>query len=191
MPPAITEVVVNDELLGFHLEDGRFISIPIAFFPTLALATQNERDEFEINGSSVYWPELDVDIGVEGVLAGAREHHFYARKAVERAVRLGRLPKTGKEFKPSKYKTETDIYRATGMTKKAENEKLTISDHEKIAITARTASKSRRKSHPKEARALYYVYYKHNKIIEALRRKGKKAAAKNTRTLENTAVPTE
>src|SRR3970040_1777177 len=26
--PAITEGVVNDELLGFHLEDGRFISVP-------------------------------------------------------------------------------------------------------------------------------------------------------------------
>ena len=39
MPPAITDVVVNDELLGFHLEDGRFISVPVAFYPTLALAT--------------------------------------------------------------------------------------------------------------------------------------------------------
>jgi hypothetical protein len=47
-----------------------------------------------IEGSSVYWPELDADIGVEGMLAGAREHRHYARKAVERAVRLGRLPMT-------------------------------------------------------------------------------------------------
>lgn len=96
-PPTITEVVVNDELLGFHLEDGRFISVPINFYPTLALATAKERNKFEINGSSVYWPELDADIGVEGLLAGAREHHFYARKAVERAVRLKRLSKTALE----------------------------------------------------------------------------------------------
>jgi hypothetical protein len=99
-PPAITEVVVNNELLGFHLEDGRFISVPIAFYPTLALATPEERDKFEISGSSVYWPELDADIGVEGLLAGVREHHHYARKAVERAVRLGRLPKTALEKTP-------------------------------------------------------------------------------------------
>ncbi len=99
-PPAITNVVVNDELLGFHLEDGRFISVPIAFYPTLALATAEERGRFEINGSSVYWPELDADIGVGGLLAGAREHHRYARKAVERAVRLGRLPKTALENMP-------------------------------------------------------------------------------------------
>ena len=96
-PPAISEVLGNDELLGFHLEDGRFISVPIAFYPTLALATPEERKHFEISGSSVYWPELDADIGVEGLLAGAREHHFYARKAVERAVRLGRLPRTALE----------------------------------------------------------------------------------------------
>ena len=96
-PPAITQVVVNDELLGFHLEDGRFISVPLAFYPTLALATSEERARFEVSGSSVYWPELDADIGVEGLLAGAREHHHYARKAVERAVRLGRLPKTALE----------------------------------------------------------------------------------------------
>lgn len=100
IPPAITNVVVNDELLGFHLEDGRFISVPIAFYPTLALATPEERGRFEINGSSVYWPELDADIGVEGLLAGAREHHYYARKAVERAVRLGRLPKSALEQTP-------------------------------------------------------------------------------------------
>lgn len=99
-PPIITEVVVNDELLGFHLEDGRFISVPIAFYPTLALATTEERIRFEINGSSVYWPELDADIGVEGLLAGVREHHRYARKAVERAVRLGRLPRTALEETP-------------------------------------------------------------------------------------------
>jgi len=96
-PPGISEVMVNDELLGFHLEDGRFISVPIAFYPTLALATPEERNRFEITGSSVYWPDLDADIGVEGLLAGAREHHFYARRAVERAVRLGRLPKTALE----------------------------------------------------------------------------------------------
>src|ERR1017187_9875058 len=93
-PPLISKVLVNDEVLGLHLEDGWFISVPLSFYPTLALATPEERGRFEINGSSVYWPELDADIGVDGLLAGAKEHHHYARQAVERAVRLGRLPKT-------------------------------------------------------------------------------------------------
>ena len=97
IPPAITTVVVSDEQLGFHLEDGRFISVPLAFYPTLALATPEERGHFEVSGSSVFWPALDADIGVEGLLAGAQEHHHYARKAVERAVRLGRLPQSALE----------------------------------------------------------------------------------------------
>ena len=99
-PPTITEVILNDDLLGFQLEDGRLISVPLAFYPTLALATPEERARFEIHGSSVYWPELDADIGAEGLLAGAREHHYYARQAVERAVRLGRLPRTALESPP-------------------------------------------------------------------------------------------
>src|ERR1039458_9643432 len=99
-PPAITDVIVNDEQLGFHLEDGRFISVPVAFYPTLALVTAEERGRFEINGSSVYWPELDAEMVLDSLLAGAREHHHYARKAVERAVRLGRLPKTALEKIP-------------------------------------------------------------------------------------------
>jgi hypothetical protein len=72
----------------------------MAFYPTLALAAREERGHFEINGSSVYWPDLDADIGVEGLLAGSREHPHYARKAVERAVCLGRLPETVLEKKP-------------------------------------------------------------------------------------------
>jgi hypothetical protein len=96
LPPESPQEVF-EHTIEFHLEDGRFISVPVAFYPTLALATAKERGKFEINGSSVYWPELDADIGVEGLLAGAREHHFYARKAVERAVRLKRLPKTALE----------------------------------------------------------------------------------------------
>jgi len=96
-PPTIAEVLVDERSLAFRLEDGRSISVPIAFYPSLALATAEERENFEISGSSVYWPELDVDIGVEGLLSGAREHQYYARKAVERAVKLGRLPKKALE----------------------------------------------------------------------------------------------
>jgi hypothetical protein len=96
-PPAVKEVAINEEILGYHLEDGRFISVPIGFYPSLALASPEERARFEIHGSSVYWPDLDADIGVEGLLAGASEHSYYARQAVERAVRLGRLPSSALE----------------------------------------------------------------------------------------------
>lgn len=92
--PLISNVLINGESLGLQLKDGRFISVPLAFYPTLELATVEERNRFEINGSSVYWPDLDADIGADGLLAGAREHPHYARKALERAVRLGRVPES-------------------------------------------------------------------------------------------------
>ena len=96
-PPTVRNVTITPAELGFRLDDGRFISVPLDFYPTLALATPEERSHFEIHGSSVYWPDLDADIGVEGLLAGAQEHRFYVRKAVERAVRLGRLPASALE----------------------------------------------------------------------------------------------
>jgi len=92
-------VLVTDELLGFHLEDGRFISVPLAFYPTLALATPEEPEPLRVSGSSVYWPDRMRTSGLR-MLAGARNIPFYARKAVERAVHLGRLPKTALEKSP-------------------------------------------------------------------------------------------
>ena len=88
-PTAITDVVLNDELLGFHLEDGRFISVPVAFYPTLALATAAELGTFEISGSSAYWPGLDADPGVEGLQAGAREHDNYEIFHADSGVAVG------------------------------------------------------------------------------------------------------
>ena len=100
MIPAITDVVVNDEVLGFHLEDGRFISVPIAFYPTLALASTEERGRFSISGSSVYWPDLDADNGVEGLLAGARASIIITPEKPSSALSaLGRLPAVNQDAK--------------------------------------------------------------------------------------------
>ncbi len=69
------------------------ITVPIDYYPTLALATKAERNKYEIFPVSVYWPALDADIGVEGLLLGAKEHPARAEKAVLRAQRRGILPK--------------------------------------------------------------------------------------------------
>ncbi len=67
------------------------------FNPNVPKQDAYEPRPFEINGSSVFWPDLDADIGAEGLLAGAGEHPYYARKSVERAVRMGRLPASALE----------------------------------------------------------------------------------------------
>jgi len=84
-PPEIQEVKITDDALTFDLIDGRSISVPLAFYPTLMLAAREERENFEKIGSSVHWPALDCDINSEALLRGAKEAPVYARKAYERA----------------------------------------------------------------------------------------------------------
>lgn len=70
----ITNVTVTDDTLSVDLEDGRTISIPIGWYPRLAYGTPAERANFQISGAGygIHWPDLDEDIGVEGILLGKK-----------------------------------------------------------------------------------------------------------------------
>ena len=76
----IEKVHFTQDRLGFELKDGRLISVPLSFYPTLQHASEAQRLNFELYPSSVHWPDLDCDIGVEGMLAGATELPLYARR---------------------------------------------------------------------------------------------------------------
>jgi hypothetical protein len=67
-------VTVTDDTLSADLEDGRTISVPIGWYPRLAYATPAERASYEITGAGygIRWPDLDEDLGVEGLLLGRR-----------------------------------------------------------------------------------------------------------------------
>jgi Protein of unknown function (DUF2442) len=70
----VTDVRVADYTLTVDLEDGRTISVPIGWYPRLAYGSPAERVKFEITGAGygIHWPDLDEDIGVEGLLLGKR-----------------------------------------------------------------------------------------------------------------------
>ena len=72
--PRAVSVTVTEDTLSVDLEDGRTISVPIGWYPRLAYGTQAERLNFQISGAGygIHWPELDEDIGVEGLLLGKR-----------------------------------------------------------------------------------------------------------------------
>ncbi len=72
--PRITKVEITDDTLSVDLEDGRTISAPISWYPRLAHATKKERQNFQIAGAGygIHWPDLDEDIGIEGLLLGKR-----------------------------------------------------------------------------------------------------------------------
>ena len=71
IPNAVT-VEITDEALTVDLNDGRTISVPLAWYPRLLNATARERAEWELigKGQGIHWEDLDEDISVEGLLAG-------------------------------------------------------------------------------------------------------------------------
>lgn len=70
----VIDVSVTDDTLTIDLEDGRTISIPISWYPRLAYGTMEERENYKISGAGygIHWPDLDEDIGVEGLLLGKK-----------------------------------------------------------------------------------------------------------------------
>jgi hypothetical protein len=66
-------VSFDEEMMHVSLTDGRSISVPIIWFPVLREATPDQRTKYEIGGggTSLHWPELDEDLSVAGLLAGA------------------------------------------------------------------------------------------------------------------------
>jgi hypothetical protein len=73
-PVRIANVIITDDTLSVDLEDGRTISVPIGWYPRLAYGTPAERANFQISGAGygIHWPDLDEDIGVEGLLLGKK-----------------------------------------------------------------------------------------------------------------------
>ena len=72
MIPLAEEVSVTEDTLTAELSDGRTISVPLAWYPRLVYATQEERDNWTLLGSGegIRWPDLDEDLSVEGLIAG-------------------------------------------------------------------------------------------------------------------------
>jgi hypothetical protein len=70
----VIKVTVTDDTLAVDREDGRTIAVPIGWFPRLAQATAAERANAQISGAGygMHWPDLDEDIGVEGLLLGEK-----------------------------------------------------------------------------------------------------------------------
>ena len=63
--------LTEDELV-VELQDGRTISVPLAWFPRLLHASTAERENWQFlgNGEGIHWPELDEHLSVAGLLRG-------------------------------------------------------------------------------------------------------------------------
>ena len=70
--PRVIDATVTEDTLSVDLDDGRTISVPIGWYPRLAHGTPAERANVQISGAGygMHWPEIDEDIGIEGLLLG-------------------------------------------------------------------------------------------------------------------------
>lgn len=69
----IKDLRVTEDALSVDLSDGRTITVPLAWFPRLLHATNEQRNNWKVSaaGFGVHWPDVDEDVSSEGLLRGA------------------------------------------------------------------------------------------------------------------------
>ena len=83
----VKRVTVSRESLTVELVDGRVISAPLTWYPTLLQATARQLRRWKTcgAGTGVHWPALDYHLSVEGLLRGAREAEGVTRRLLASA----------------------------------------------------------------------------------------------------------
>jgi hypothetical protein len=83
--PLAADVTVTESALRVSLEDGREISVPLAWYPRLRDATAAQRANWRLigRGEGLHWPDVDEDISVLGLIAGAGDRLRSSRPAAE------------------------------------------------------------------------------------------------------------
>lgn len=69
----IKAVRIDEDTLAVDLADGRTVSTPLVWYPRLLHATPGQRSNYVISaaGFGIHWPDVDEDVSVQGMLAGA------------------------------------------------------------------------------------------------------------------------
>jgi Protein of unknown function (DUF2442) len=70
MTTSAKAVRFDDDSMWVHLDDGRVMAVPLAWFPRLLAATPEQRVQFELSPCGIHWEALDEDISIDGLLAG-------------------------------------------------------------------------------------------------------------------------
>ena len=72
--PSAASVTISEADLTVELVDGRVLSVPLEWYPRLAIANEAEQANWHLlgDGYAIEWPDLDEHIGIAGLLAGRR-----------------------------------------------------------------------------------------------------------------------
>ena len=70
------------ERMVVTLTDDREVSVPITWYPRLAQATPEQRNNWRLigDGEGIHWPDVDEDLPVAGILLGLRSPASLAPK---------------------------------------------------------------------------------------------------------------
>jgi hypothetical protein len=73
----VKDVRITDEELLVILTDGRKISTPLSWYPSLYSASQEVRNHWQscAAGSGIHWPLIDQHLSIKGMLEGQRSPH--------------------------------------------------------------------------------------------------------------------
>jgi hypothetical protein len=71
----VKRIETSADTLTVELMDGRVLSVPLAYYPTLLHATEVERKNCQPIGAGygIEWPALDYHLSVEGLIQGLPE----------------------------------------------------------------------------------------------------------------------
>jgi hypothetical protein len=69
-PPSPERVWFDEQRLFVQLSDGRQLGVPLAWYPRLLNATDQQRAAVWLSPAGLHWDDLDEDISVEGLVAG-------------------------------------------------------------------------------------------------------------------------
>ncbi|MFN6471370.1 MAG: DUF2442 domain-containing protein [Nostoc sp. SerVER01] len=69
----VKDVRFTDETISVDLMDGRTITVPLVWYPTLLNATPQQRLKWKTcgGGYGIHWEDIDEDLSTEGMLRGA------------------------------------------------------------------------------------------------------------------------
>jgi hypothetical protein len=89
-------VFISNDSLTVELNDGRAISVPLAWYPRLLHGTPEERNSWRLIGNreGIHWPDLDEDISIENLLLGkpSGESPDSFKKWLEKRIPVPRDP---------------------------------------------------------------------------------------------------
>ncbi len=70
MTTSAKAVSFDSDSMWVHLDDGRVVAVPLAWFPRLLAATPEQRAQFELSPRGIHWDALNEDVSIDGLLAG-------------------------------------------------------------------------------------------------------------------------